>query len=279
MNSIRFEINNKTIVRGLPASWDELERRHLLFVAPHVLFTKSNIQLRRQMALSMLRLHARLQKLMNISQLDELAESLCFLWKKNNLTKQMLPGVRCGLFSRLHGPSDRLENITAAEFAFAEKYMTAFAASRDEKQLDLFVACLYRPAAPKSQRKQYDIRVPFDINLIEHYAKKSSRISLAEKLAIYTFYQGCRNLITNKYKAVFSSENSKEAKKSNSGWLGFFYTMAGPKTGTFHQVAAMNIYDLLGILLTMIEQTNAEKARMQAAKNKTPKPKPRIRKR
>jgi hypothetical protein len=254
MNSIRIENNTSTILREIPSSWKELTKDQLLFVAPRVMLSNANIELLREMAIYFLMLPKSFYRLMNLSQLDAIAETFNFFWLANDLSIQHISFVKPNLFRKLYGPASRLENCSAAEWAFADKFLNAFLKTKDENDLNSLVACLYRPAF--KNHPLTDVREPFDLGKVEYFARHTAKLKLSERLAVAIFFMGCRTHIIDRFKPVFSVKKSKK-KADKSGWLGFFYDLAGPKTGTFHEVSACNIYELLSILEKLI--TDSEK--------------------
>ncbi len=133
MNKIRIEIGNKTIVRDIPSNWNELTKRQVLFVAPIVFTSPASIESLREIAIHCLALPSNVYKLMNLSQLDDIANSFTFLWESNTLTNQVIPFVRSNPFRILHGPATSLQNTTAAEWAFADRFLNSFLKMKDEK--------------------------------------------------------------------------------------------------------------------------------------------------
>ena len=102
-----------------------------------------------------------------------------------------------------------------------------------------------------------DVREEFDVNKVDHYSTHTSKLYLSQRLAVAIFFMGCRTHIIDRFKAVFSVKKAKR-KADKSGWLGFFYDLAGPKTGTFHEVSAYNIYELLSILEKLISDSEEQ---------------------
>ncbi|MDA3819100.1 MAG: hypothetical protein PF590_01295 [Candidatus Delongbacteria bacterium] len=167
MNKVTFEINDKLIHRDLPSSWNELNKKQLLIASPIVLASNvSDFEMRRT-TLSFLNLKKKHIRLMNYSQLDALCLSLEFLYKENKLTKNHFPKV-----GKFIGPENGLKNISAAEFAFADRFLNSFMKHRDEKHLNLLIASIYRTAPV------------FEENNIEKDAKQIAKFPLAVRLAI-----------------------------------------------------------------------------------------------
>ena len=122
MNTIRIENDTKIIFREIPSSWKELTKEQLLFVAPRVMLSNANNDLLREMAVYFLHLPGSFYRYMNMGQLDAIADTFNFFWLENDLSIQLIPQFRAGLFKTLHGPASRLENCSAAEWAFACRF-------------------------------------------------------------------------------------------------------------------------------------------------------------
>jgi len=137
-------------------------------------------------------------------EIDELLYLVTFLFEeKTNLTKQLLP-----VYDRLYGPSDDIGNMLMGEFTFSEHYFLKWKDDRtDDDALNHFVAAIYRPA-----KKNYDFRMnpdgdcreKFNQNISARYADDIiSKWPLKIKLAIVTWYGGCRQQLVDRYPDVF----------------------------------------------------------------------------
>ena len=81
---------------------------------------------------------------------------------------------------------------------------------------------------------------------IEATAEYIKHLSLDKRLAMLAFFMGSRNKIAENNQQLFKKTN--KTRRSKSGWLGLFYELAGPTTGTYDQVANMLFFEMLGII-------------------------------
>jgi len=95
-----------------------------------------------------------------------------------------------------------------------------------------------------------------------------AKISFDKRLAVAAFFIGCRADLVRKFPAVFNAPASDSKRKNRSGWLGFFYDMAGPKLGSYRDVSAMNLYELLFLLDKISEEAKEERRRAEQLKRR-----------
>lgn len=256
MNTIEI---NKYVFKS-PDDWNSLTRKQLLYIAGRLDYwlwlSKKQYSIGKEkffllmklMSISRFNILSRktklFYKLFHSSDEDSLAGLLIttdFVFSgENTLTKNLLPTIRKG-FKTYYGPSDRLSNIGFYEFVFADSFYLKYRETKNKKWLNLLVASLYRP---KLER--------FDNALLEKRAELFSRISLAEKQAIYIFYIGCRISLVKKYPDAFSSNKANKGK--NYGWEGIILGLAGNRFGTIEETRQTNLHTVLTYI-----QMNSEK--------------------
>jgi len=125
----------------LPSTWNELTRSQLLFVTK--LF-------RGKLALTDFRVKA-LREFLSIKgkafrRIDPedayvLCESLDFITKEVNLTRNVIPLIRTGL-RKYYGPFDAMTNCTFCEVTLASSVLDEYHKSALEEHLDQLVAIL-----------------------------------------------------------------------------------------------------------------------------------------
>jgi len=142
-----------------------------------------------------------------------------FLINENNLTRQLLRQYR-----GYHGPDDDFNNLTGEEFIFSENfYFKSFTIVEENKSrqineegLNNLVAVLYRPIKPGYHLKKNpdgDPRVPFNQYISAYNAeKKIKRWPLAAKLAIFTWYECCRQNMISANPEIFTGGNNEPAR-------------------------------------------------------------------
>lgn len=246
MNEIKFETDKKDIIVHTPSEWNELTLAQLLFVAPRVMLVNKSLRLRSDILFNFIGLKADKLKEMNLSQLQGLFPAVDWLFKSSQLTNNLLKEViiKDHVFV---GPEDGLSNISVSQFAFADKFMSTFLKSKDEKYLNLMIATFYLQKGTKFKKED-----------IESNAEHLKYLLLDKRLAILAFFIGCRNAVSDANPDIFKKQN--KVRRSKTGWLGFFYELAGPKIGNYTQVADMNFMEMLSIMRKINEDAReAEK--------------------
>ena len=246
MNEIKFEIDEKDIIIHTPSEWNELTLDQLLFIAPRVMLINESQRLKSEIIFHFLKMKPKKIEDMNLSQLKGLFPAVNWLFKAPELTKNLLPKLEI-LNIKFIGPDEEMKNIGTAQFAFADKFLGTFLKTKDEQFLNMLIASLYVEKGKK-----------FGKDNIEQIAEYIKHLELEKRLAILAFFMGCRKMISDKNPDIFKKSN--KVRRSKSGWLGFFYELAGPKIGTYTDVADMNFYEMLGIMRKINEDAReAEK--------------------
>lgn len=176
-----------------------------------------------------------------------------FIFNKNEGYFNRFPKIKIVFFKHLYGPADKLSNISINEFSFALKHFNSFNTTKDEKHLDLLIACLYRPKQ-RNWEQFGDIRKPFIPFTAEKYIKQISKFEYEQKMAIYLFFNACMDLISKLYPAVFNKVVEEE-KKSNTKVHTFTDTilkLSGGKFGSFNETKDQNAHLVLKELNQLI---------------------------
>ncbi len=141
-----------------------------------------------------------------------------FLISSNTLNKNLLPNI-----GNFYGPADEFNNITGDEFVFSEDfYFKCFTTDEngqrvfDEKGLNQLVAVLYREKKPGYNTKinpDGDARQPFNQNICAYNAEHTIRKwPMAVKLAVFTWYEVCRQEMIEQNPEIFSGGSSEPAR-------------------------------------------------------------------
>lgn len=190
-----------------------------------------------------------------MEELEEFLYLTFFLYNSNDLTRQLIPS-----YKNFHGPADDFNNITGDEFVFSEDYYLKYSglfpslsgeggsdrrSETDEANrcLNELVAILYRPLKKNydtARDPDGDLRVPFNQNICAYNARhKIKRWPLHIKLAIFHWYQGCRQKMIDDNPDIFTGGNSEPAKY---GLLSVMRTIAeGGIHGDFDKVQKMYV--------------------------------------
>ena len=269
----KLEYGHTTI--AYPSTWNELTKRQLFYVSakwqewaklserPTFLVSEGLFLARvllGAISLNPFKPIRKILKKLSAIEMHALVTSFDWLLTDISLTKQLLPYVKVRL-KRYYGPDDALKNITIDEFAFADTFFMRYTQTKDENQLNIAIACLYRPGKKGSLLLYGDYREAFNNNNVETRIKAMAKLKNYEKQAIYLFYRGCRNKWEQEYPAIF---NGTPTQGTDFGWLGIIQSLAGEKFGTVDQVGKRKAYEVFSYVQMITERNEAAKAKAEA---------------
>lgn len=249
MVEIILKYDGKSETIAVASKWDELTEDQLLYVAKYWeawrLLMQNNESLLKVKALLFLELMTentvfnRKKRIDLIAQLGseqqyQLTQLTNFVFESNGLLKCPIKCISSA-FKKLYPPNDRLANLKGGEFMFADDFFVKYIDKGKVEDLDLLIACLYRPLQWRSKN-----RIAFDKDLIEKSLPTINKLSYAQKQLIVLWYRACRKIIVAENAEVFSNENQSSAK--NKGWLSVILAMSGDKFGTFEQTALTDLH-------------------------------------
>jgi hypothetical protein len=155
---------------------------------------------------------------------------------------------------KLYSIQEDFNYLTVKEFAFLDQIFQAFKDKNESKDLDLFCATIYRPAADSSDSG--DIREPFDRNTIEKRVKYFSKVSSPKKRLAMLWFEIKRLELPKRYPLLFSGSSSD----SSQDWLKTILSMSDGKFGTFTQT------ENTPILYFLAEMQRAKEEALEAKK-------------
>jgi hypothetical protein len=145
-------------------------------------------------------------------------------------------------FKKHNGPKDLLQRLTLNQFIYADLHLSNFLSSKDIKELDLLIACLFNNK--------------FDPETYETHAKKFQRLHINSKQAILVNFTGMRTAFAQLYPACFNKSEEKGGIPSVlNPWDKLKDELSGPKFGTISEVGSCDLHDIFAHL-----QHNLEKA-------------------
>jgi hypothetical protein len=171
-------------------------------------------------------------------ELDKLIDMylpISFLFEGNKFTKCPIKKVfYMGLF---YGPGDDFSTIDFEEYCYADSQYYKFNALKKEEDLDLLAAILMRPKSWNPNG--IDKRIPFHPQLVEKRLGMARHMSMEKKMALYLWWEGCKNKQAGLYKRFFGGGGSS---KGSGGGSMFSAMMAMSKDifGTFEQTKRVN---------------------------------------
>lgn len=236
-----------TFTRPVPSTWHELSRAHLLRLLPEVYAKPTpDRRLRLLAALSGYPLPLLAgQPPVVLAQLLPLTHWLAS--DAHRLTDQLLPTLsvarRAGQHTTWHGPLGQLRNLLFGEFMFADTFFVLYCQPGQAAALDQFLTVLYRPARanpdPDAPDWAGDVRLPFNEHQLERRTLKVARVPWAQKLAVLTWYRGCRAQLADEFPDVFAAaeEEAGHRAKQAPDWGRVLRKLSGGAFGPVSQTA------------------------------------------
>lgn len=193
--------------------------------------------------------------------MDVAIECTEFLFQKNTLTRNLIPQYKW-----LAGPADNLMNLKMAEFCFSEFRYFAWRNSQEQKDLDMFIATLYRPTKDMFydavRNPDGDVRKPFNDSLTPVIALKIAKWPMEVKRAIVLFYEGCRAKKIEDNPKVF--DNSTGEESLHGLWSVMRSVAKGGSFGDFDKVNEQYV----DTILMELNETVAEAERIEMEQNR-----------
>lgn len=262
MNHLIYHTKKKAL--RVPAGVHELTGKQLCAIAA-IIHSGDNKLKASLKALRVLSKLNRLQFYFLNADIKLLAiEYVQWIFEPLNITDQLLPK-----YKNFYGPKAEFNNLTIAEFHFAEQYYAELQPKIKEdsqvspvggdlegaEALHNLISVLYRvpkPGYDTHKDLDGDIRVPFNSNASLYYSKEVARWPAGVKYAILMYYDGCRQKIADDYPEVFTNGTSS-GEDDGTGMYNVMVGLAGDKWGTFEEVEKMLLHTAL-LALTKIKK-------------------------
>jgi len=244
MNQVQVD----NIYRSLPSTWNELTREQLLYVSGLFASKLPLVEFRVKALFEFLSMKRTALKRIAPEDAYALCESLDFLNKEVNLTRNLLPVIKAGLKKYL-GPADAMMYCTFGEFTLACSALDEYQKTGEEKYLDQLVAILYRPhklcwAIRKYFTDNLDPRAKFMNRTLKKRAGKLGRVDLGVKYSIYLFFNGVLNSLPALYPYVYRQKD--ETDSQDNGWASLIISLADGKTDdkSLETIMNSNLYNV-----------------------------------
>lgn len=231
----------------IPQSYNELTGYQLVSLMPLLCETDDEPDL---IALKVLRVLLDMGKIkfmkLHVDAKYRMIPYTTWVLKPEGLTRQLIPYYISG-FKKYYGPKSEFDNLTVREFHAAEIYYSNAKEKNDRESLAFLAAVLYRPGKPgydTVRDPDGDIRVPFNNNELEYWAKKFTSWPVAVLQSILVWYDGCKQLLIDAHPNVFMKhEGTQTVETQERGVFNLMRTLAdGGKYGDFERVGDMNIH-------------------------------------
>lgn len=242
-----------TQAKRVASTWDELSPKQVLALVPVLYGTYPNPLRQRFDALRIL-LGISQSLLLRFTpvQLVEVKWLVEFLFDAPcTLTRQLLPRVRGGPWYRrwVYGPTAGLANLRFLEFVFADSFFVAYCRTSEAPWLDQLLAVLYRPQRwlyrPHAVSYQGDRRQDFNENLLARHAGELARLPQPTKLAILTWYRGCRHALEQSYPLVFAAPEAGTGAAEAGDWGRVLRELSGQAFGDFEATGRQHLHTVL----------------------------------
>jgi len=244
MNQVQID----NIQRSLPSTWNDLTRNQLLYISRLFRGKLTIFDFRVKALREFLSIKRKAFKRIDHEDVHFLCETLDFLTKEVNLTRNVIPVIRVGL-RKYYGPSDAMTNCTFGEFTLASSVLDEYHKSGSDEQLDQLVAILYRPKKPlwfiqKHFTDHQDLRVRFMNRLLKKRVDKMSKVDHCIKHAVFLFFTGVLNSLTGLYPYVYRQKDETDSQEN--GWASLIISLADGKTDdkSLETVMNSNLYNV-----------------------------------
>lgn len=242
----------------LPENFNELSKKQLLWLAR--LMNEKDKEYHELEVLQML-LDLKLYQFFRMSNdaKERMLPFISWVFGENTLTAQLLPE-----YEGLHAPKGEFDNLTLGEFHYTETYYHQFTKGNIDA-LDLLIAVLYRRPKKFYDTKldsDGDIRVKFNKNEIEYYAKLVKRWPPSVKTAIVIWYDGCKQQLVKLYKEVFE-ESGTDHNTEDTGMYSIIRNMSGDKFGNIDQVEKVLVHHAFYEITLIMEDNRRIEAEMK----------------
>lgn len=226
-----------------PSGWEELDQRALFLVAIYDQYINDSEILAKRFIRGLFNVPSKVFKSLKLSQIRQLYPLIYWLLERNTITNWLIPTIQGGTYI-WKGPKNRLANLTADQFCYAELAYQTWLNTGNMQSLDTLIAVLYRRyfffglIAEKFNPSKLAARQK-DAFYIKSYVKK----------AIALNYAGCRNLIIEKHphiwKVALETGDHEGTAAPATSWAGLILDLAGDKFGTYGQTMKEKIWIVL----------------------------------
>jgi hypothetical protein len=259
-----------TTTKQVPSTWHELSRKVLLRLLPQVYApARPERPLRLLATLSgySLALLTGLPPVI-LAQLLPLTDWLSS--DAHRLTDQLLPTLAVpsrlpGRQATWHGPLGQFRNLLFGEFIFADTFFVLYSLHGQAEYLDKFLTVLYRPARPDADPEAPDwtgdLRLPFNEHQLEARTPRVAQVPAAQKLAVLTWYRGCRSQLAEEFPDVFVVAEPEAGPQAGQApdWGRVLRKFSGGAFGTVQQTAQQP----LRLVLAEMQDAAADFIRLQ----------------
>lgn len=260
-NTLHIHMGERVITRRFPAKYAEFQRRHIVALASW-LGAKRTLAAYPIFLIRFLQIPRKVWKRMDAEDLfwcevedDEVVLMPELAYLKTEYTNLRSLVKRLGV---LIGPDDRMKNITLEQVAFADMFSGQYGEDPCAKNLNLFIAALYRP-----------FFMPWHRRWIPLFARMAALVPRRVKLAALLNYRGLVRGSSALFPNTFGGKRT-HSHVARLGWNGTIRKLA--KTGMHGTEAQCRRMKYPDAMLTFefgnLEVKDTEEAMKRARKNR-----------
>lgn len=253
----------------VPTCWNELTADQLTVIAGLVHIRQGDIY---RFRISVIKCLMKLKWHHILTLKDRIVDLYPYfdwLEQENTLTIQKYEYLKVGKI-KFYGPIGDFETLKADEWTDADTAFLDYHTSKEEADLDKFVAVLFRERKkgvwPGSAFWKNDWRQDYNEHTVNLRAQYLTGIDKRVKLGILTWYQGCRGDWELIFERVFKGN---QQMIESFGWQETIQKMSGSTFGDMEKTMGTYMYKLmLNMEITLKdEEARKEQERMQKLKN------------
>ena len=190
------------------------------------------------------------------SELDKLIDMyfpIKFLMEGNGFTK--CPVKRVFHWGWYQAPGDDFTTVDFEEFCYADAQYYKFRKTRKIEDLDMFAAILLRKA-PKQKVEGIEKRGVFNPQLVEKRLPMARSLSYERKLALWLWWEGCRQKQAKIYKDFF--KKGDDSGNSGGSLFNVMLSMSKDIFGPLEQTKRVNCKLAFARMDQLIKQSNED---------------------
>lgn len=178
-------------------------------------------------------------------------------------TRNFVPQLTVQFVRKLYGPAEALTDINFLEYKDANTYYRAYLKTKDEEDLNMLIAILYRPHIIPGiwkRKRKYTLKGAYK------RARRIAKLPIKQRFAIYLYYMACEDFLHNGeidvdgqkmsfnllYETTVKEKQlaTKQKYDVKTGLAGVALSLAGTGIfGTLDKVYYQNLYDIIFLLM------------------------------
>jgi hypothetical protein len=162
-------------------------------------------------------------------------------------------------------PPKEFSQFNGEEFCYADTAYLRYRKSKAEKDLNDFIAILYRPLDPK--KKHGDRRLAFDPDAVDTYLIAAKSLPLHKKVAVTLWYEHKREEFFKPFAPLFK-KGAQEKASSEGSYLELLLELAGGKFGTLQETKRTGVHTLFSEILLQKKKAARREKQLEEIRDK-----------